>query len=146
MELKYKSPSGMFEVNFEGRDMASVFEALSAFQEVFEQFAHGAVIAKKQVPAKDLRFSSREIDGNVFHEIKYAGDDKDLWGYRFSFGMKKEPKGALFPKYQIDEEKRNQYDNGGGGWFRYRGKDSGSTTTSEPPVDKPVDESGKAPF
>jgi len=129
MEVKYKSANGQFEVNFDCKDQQTLFEELSAFQEVFET-PETVKIAGKDVPLKHISFSVRTVDGNSFYEKRYVGPDKDLWGYKFAYGSSQNKKGHLFPKFTVKEENRADYESGGGGWFRYKGKQQEAPATS----------------
>lgn len=129
MEVKYRSTNGMFEVNFDVKSPIDLFQALADFQEVFEM-PEEFMIGKHKVHVSDIRFKVRNVDGNEFYELTYAGQNKDLWGYRKSFGCSKEKKGHLFPKWNVKEEDKDKYENGGGGWFKWKStKDTAPKST-----------------
>lgn len=130
MEIVYKSPSGLFEAKLEGKGHDDLFEQVADFMEVFEV---PNVINKVEVPLSDIKFVVRENEGNKFYEQRYTGPNKDLWGFRRSFHMKKVPKGAMYPDSYLktDEEKAN-YEDGGNGWRRWKGS---KTAKSAPTAD-----------
>jgi hypothetical protein len=118
MEVKYSSKDGQFQVVFDVKAQNELFEQIASFQEVFETPAE-VVIAGKVVPAGDVQFRVREVDDNKYYEKVYVGNDRDLWGYKLPYGQNKKG-GGLFPKHRIDEEDLAKYDNGGGGWRRFK--------------------------
>lgn len=124
MEVKYRSANGMFEVNFDVKNQTDLFAELASFQEVFENPAKFAINGK-EVSCDDVRFRVRTVekDGKKgeYYELVYQGPNKDLWGYRKAFGCSQENKGGLFPKWAVKEDDKDKYENGGGGWFKWKG-------------------------
>lgn len=137
MEVKYRSACGRYEVMFDEKDQQGLFSKLAAFQEVFEDDTN-VVIEGVEVPASDLKFRVRTVDGNEFYEKVYAGSNPKLFGYKFEYGSQKENKGSLFPRRR--DKDGNYYKNGG--WHKWEGQ----AGDSAPKDDKSTDRKTKAPF
>lgn len=138
MEAKYRSLDGQFEVSFDEKDPASLFEKIAEFQEVFET---GEVkICGKVVPKEHIQFRVRTVDDNKYFEKVYVGPDHELWGFKLPYGQNKKG-GGLFPKYRLSDEDKVTNKDGGGGWRKFIGVPTGEQET------KSEKKSGdKAPF
>lgn len=140
MEVKYRTSNGQFEVNFDVKDNASLFEAVGDFQEVFEHNGD-YVINNVTVPSSDVQFRVREVDGNKYFEKVYVGNNKECWGFKLQYGQNKKG-GGLFPKYY--HEKDSNYVDGGSGWRKYVGGKSEQPAEQQEKTSKSKTE--KAPF
>lgn len=116
MKLTYKSSDGRFVAEFEGRTQIDLYEQVAAFQEVFENNVCTAKINGEVVTSDKVRFVVRENkDGDKFYEKVCEDWDKKLFGYKKSFGSRKNPQGSLFPKQMPDENRIP----GLNGWHKY---------------------------
>lgn len=131
MEVKYTSQCGRYEVLFDEKDQQGLFTKIAKFQEVFEDDAN-VVIDSVAVPATDIRYCVRTVDGNEFYEKRYSGQNSKLFGYKREYGSSKENKGALFPKRK--DKNGNYHKNDG--WYKWERDDSQPEAKKE----------GKAPF
>jgi hypothetical protein len=133
IKVSQKSSDGRIEITVEGETVEDVFEKLGEASEIFFVTA-----AAKQngnvVESTDVRFVTRTVDDNKFHEAVVQSGP--LRGYKLAFGNKKKPKGSLFPKREIPETDRIP---GLGGWFKYK-KSEGEKAESKP------EEKASAPF
>ena len=73
-------------VELEGETQADLFEQLAHFQEVFDESQCG------KCQSEDLRFQVRNVDDNLYYELKCAD-----CGARLAFGVMKKG-GRLFPR------------------------------------------------
>ena len=73
-------------VELEGETQADLFEQLSHFQEVFDESQCG------KCQSEDLRFQVRNVDDNLYYELKCMD-----CGARLAFGVMKKG-GRLFPR------------------------------------------------
>lgn len=130
MKVTYTSRDGRFVAEFEGNTQAELFEQIASFQEIFEDNVCTAKIKGNIVKSDKVRFVVRENkDGDKFYEKVCEDWDQLLIGYRKSFGCRKQPKGALFPK-QMPEENRIP---GLNGWYVYQNPDSDKSENKEAP-------------
>lgn len=130
----YHSAQGQFDFTFESERQDEIFEQVAACQEVFEV---PCTINKVDVPLSDIKFVMRQNEKeDKFYEQRYAGPNKDLWGFKREFHMRKSPKGSMYVHTYLktDEDKKN-YEDGGNGWRRWKGGKNGSTTTTTPTVE-----------
>lgn len=138
MEVVYKSVNGQFEAKFEGKGQDDIFEQVASFQEVFET---PTVINGVDIPLSDVKFVVRQnTNEDKFYEQRYTGPNKDLWGFKREYHMKKTPKGAMYIHtfLKTDEDKSN-YEDGGNGWRRWKG-----SSTPKPKPDTPVSQANKS--
>jgi hypothetical protein len=91
-------------VEAEGDTVLALFESLSQLEEVFRPGPCG-LCAGTQV-----RFRTREVNGNKFHEAVCCA-----CGAAFSFGMKKQPAGVLFPQRKNGDGALKP----NGGWIKW---------------------------
>lgn len=115
MKLTYTSRDGRMVAEFEDDTQTGLFEQLAAFQEVFEDNTCVAKIKGNVVTSDLTRFVVRENkDGDKFYE-KYCSDwDKNLVGFKKSFGCRKKG-GGLFPKDMPEVDRIP----GLNGWHKY---------------------------
>jgi hypothetical protein len=86
MKVNYTNLSGRIMVELEGETQADLFEQLAHFQEVFDESQCG------KCQSEDLRFQVRNVDDNLYYELKCAD-----CGARLAFGVMKKG-GRLFPR------------------------------------------------
>lgn len=139
MEVKYRSLDGQFEVNFDEKDPASLFERIAEFQEVFE--GGDVKICGKPVQKEHVQYRVRVVDDNKYFEKVYTGPDPELWGFKLPFGQNKKG-GGLFPKYRLSDEDKATNKDGGGGWRKFIGSSQQEEKGTK--TDKKSDD--KAPF
>lgn len=131
IKVAQTSANGKITISVEGETVEDVFEKLGEASEIFFVTAsarqNGAV-----VESDDIRFVTRTVEDNKFHEAVVQSGP--MRGYKLAFGNKKKPKGSLFPKREIPETNRIP---GFGGWFKYNkdevkeGEATATATTSE---------------
>ena len=141
MEVKYRSACGRYEATLEAGDQQTLFSALAAFQEIFEDDT-SVVIDGVSVPVSDIRYRVRTVDGNEFYEKVYVGTNPKLFGYKMEYGSQKDNKGALFPKKK--DKDGVWYKNNG--WHKWEGQPGGDKPAQDTP---PASSGGKgksAPF
>lgn len=122
---------GKIEAKIEGKQQDDVFEQIASFQEVF---VTPALIKGVSIPLTDVRFVVRENDkGDKFYEQRYTGGNKELWGFKREYHMKKVPKGAMYVHTYLktDEDKAN-YEDGGNGWRKWKGGKGGTQASTSP--------------
>ena len=86
MKVNYTNNSGRIMVELDGETQADLFEQLAHFQEVFDESQCG------KCQSEDLRFQVRNVDDNLYYELKCAD-----CGSRLAFGVMKKG-GRLFPR------------------------------------------------
>ncbi|MAF25512.1 hypothetical protein CL634_08075 [bacterium] len=99
MKISYTGNNGRVTVQLEGDTQAEVFAQLASFQEVFDETECG------KCQSENLRFQVRNIDDNLYYELKCMD-----CGARLSFGALKKG-GGLFPRRKDKE----------GNWLSDRG-------------------------
>lgn len=101
-------------VELEGDTQKSVFEAISQFQEVFEETACGKCDSER------VRFIVREVDGNQYFELRCLD-----CGARLAFGQHRQG-GSLFPVRKAGKDDKSGLEEGtwlpSGGWMRWDNK------------------------
>lgn len=142
MQVSYTTADGRMTVTVEGRDQVSVFQQIASFQEIFETPMRNIQIGDVPVDSKDVRFQVRKnSDGDEFYELVYAGNSRDLRGYKFEFGCTKDPKGGLFPKRK--DKEGNWIENNG--WTKWQGNKQ-SDGDAKPAASEGKGKKEKAPF
>ena len=111
MKVLYTTRDGRLTFELEGQTQAELFEKLAQTQEIFENRR----CTKFGEESDEVNFVVREVDGNKFYELQYAGENPKLWGCRKSFGQSKQNKGQLFP-HRKGEDGEFLPDNG---WMKY---------------------------
>ena len=101
MKISYNA--GKISVELEGDTQKDLFAQLSAFQEVFDESACG------KCGSTNLRFVTREVDGNSYYEIRCLD-----CGARLEFGQG----GGLFPRRKSKEGEWLP----DGGWVKWNSK------------------------
>lgn len=140
MQVTYNS-NGSLVVVVDGSNQKEIFEKLAEFQEVFN-LKH--TINGTEVDPAHIRLVVREVDDNKFYEMRYTGPDKDLWGYKLQFGSHKKGN-TLFPRYKMDEDEADKYENGGNGWYKWIGDNKSNKKSSSKKTSKSNDDED-APF
>lgn len=115
MKLVYKTRNGRMQAELEADTQTELWAQLAAFQETFEAAMECSREGKK---SDNVRFVTRTVDDNVYHEAVCMDDDKDLKYAKLSFGQHKKG-GGLFPKRKDSEGKYLTHN----GWQIY-GKDT----------------------
>lgn len=88
MKLTYTTKSGNITVELEDNSQKGLWEKLGDFQEIFEETTCG------KCGSENVRFVTREVDGNKFFELKCMERNCRA---RLSFGSHKKGD-TLFPK------------------------------------------------
>ena len=104
MKISYNA--GKISVELEGDTQKDLFAQLSAFQEVFDESACG------KCGSTNLRFVTREVDGNSYYEIRCLD-----CGARLEFGQSQQG-GGLFPRRKSKEGEWLP----DGGWVKWNSK------------------------
>ena len=104
MKISYNA--GKISVELEGDTQKDLFAQLSAFQEVFDESTCG------KCGSTNLRFVTREGDGNSYYEIRCLD-----CGARLEFGQSKQG-GGLFPRRKSKEGEWLP----DGGWVKWNSK------------------------
>ena len=104
MKISYNA--GKISVELEGDTQKDLFAQLSAFQEVFDESACG------KCGSTNLRFVTREVDGNSYYEIRCLD-----CGARLEFGQSKQG-GGLLPRRKSKEGEWLP----DGGWVKWNSK------------------------
>ena len=102
-KLQYTTANGRITVEFEGETQRDLFAAIGNFQDVFEE------TKCEKCGSENLVFVSREVDGNMYYELRC----KDCYA-KLAFGSHKVG-GGLFPKRK-DADGNKLPDNG---WVRW---------------------------
>lgn len=106
MKVTYTTKNNRLKVELEGESQKDVFEALSKFQEVFDETNCG------KCGSENLRFIVRNVEDNLYYELRCMD-----CGARLSFGVHKKG-GGLFPKRK-DNDGKWLPDNG---WLKWNPK------------------------
>lgn len=139
IKVAQTSANGKITITVEGETVEDVFEKLGEASEIFFVTA-SARQNGNVVESDDIRFVTRTVEDNKFHEAVVQSGP--MRGYKLAFGNKKKPKGSLFPKREIPETNRIP---GFGGWFKYNKDEVKETETSSASTEKKVTEAG-TPF
>mgnify|MGYP006138780865 CR=1 FL=1 len=86
MKCTYTTQNGRLRVELDADTQTSTFQAISRFQEVFEESVCG------KCGSENLKYVVRNIDDNFYYELRC----KDC-GAKLAFGVHKSG-GGLFPK------------------------------------------------
>lgn len=86
MRVTYTTKNNRIKVELEGESQKDIFEALSKFQEVFDETTCG------KCGSESVRFVVRNVEDNLYYELRCTS-----CGARLSFGANKKG-GGLFPK------------------------------------------------
>lgn len=105
MKLTYTTKNGRVKVELEGESQKDIFEAISKFQEVFDETNCG------KCQSENLRFVVRNVDDNLYYELRCLD-----CGARLSFGVNKKG-GGLFPKRKDGDKWLPD-----GGWVKWNAK------------------------
>lgn len=105
MKLTYTTKNGRVKVELEGESQKDIFEAISKFQEVFDETNCG------KCQSENLRFVVRNVDDNLYYELRCLD-----CGARLSFGVHKKG-GGLFPKRKDGDKWLPD-----GGWVKWNAK------------------------
>jgi hypothetical protein len=105
MKLTYTTKNGRVKVELEGESQKDIFEAISKFQEVFDETNCG------KCQSENLRFVVRNVDDNLYYELRCLD-----CGARLSFGVHKKG-GGLFPKRKDGDKWLPD-----GGWVKWNSK------------------------
>ena len=114
MEAQYKTTNGRLTFKVDG-DQKVLFKQVAMIQEIFDAESECGICK-----SKEIRFRTREVEGNTYYELICTG-----CGANFSFGQHKQG-GTLFPKRKGEDGKPLP----NGGWSKWVGKPSGKTTES----------------
>jgi ribosomal protein L40E len=106
MKLTYTTKNGRLKVELEGDSQKDLFEAISKFQEVFDETSCG------KCGSENLRFVVRNVEDNLYYELRCLD-----CGARLSFGVHKKG-GGLFPKRKDNDGKWLP----DGGWLKWNPK------------------------
>jgi ribosomal protein L40E len=106
MKLTYTTKNGRLKVELEGDSQKDLFEAISKFQEVFDETSCG------KCASENLRFVVRNVEDNLYYELRCLD-----CGARLSFGVHKKG-GGLFPKRKDNDGKWLP----DGGWLKWNPK------------------------
>lgn len=139
IKVAQTSANGKITITVEGETVEDVFEKLGEASEIFFVTA-SARQNGNVVESDDIRFVTRTVEDNKFHEAVVQSGP--MRGYKLAFGNKKKPKGSLFPKREIPETNRIP---GFGGWFKYNKDEVKETDTSSVSTEKKATEAG-TPF
>jgi hypothetical protein len=127
MKLTYTSRDGRMVAEFDADTQTDLFEQLAAFQEVFEDNTCVAKMKGNVVTSDLTRFVVRENkDGDKFYEKSCSDWDKNLVGFKKSFGCRKKG-GGLFPKDMPEADRIP----GLNGWYKYHKEGNNTNNTSE---------------
>jgi ribosomal protein S27E len=112
MKVNYTTADGRMTVEIDADQPKKVFADIGMFQEVFENTACGAC------GHTDVRFSTREVDGNTYYELRCA-----KCGAKLAFGSHNNDKGTLFPKRRAGKDDQSQLEEGTylphDGWMKW---------------------------
>lgn len=86
MKVNYTTANGRLSVELEGDGQQDIFQAISRFQEVFENTACG------KCGSENIKYVVRNVDDNLYYELRCQD-----CGARLAFGCHKKG-GGLFPK------------------------------------------------
>lgn len=111
MKVTYKSNNGQFEVEFDVKNNKELFEAVSSFQEVFEQNKKGG---------KNYRFVVRKVGKNKYYELLCLDD-----GLKLGFGLKEDDPNEMFPRRK---NLKTGEPIGDFGWHKYNPEDHDKET------------------
>jgi DNA-directed RNA polymerase subunit RPC12/RpoP len=106
MKLTYTTKNGRLKVELEGESQKDLFEAISKFQEVFDETVCG------KCGSENLRFVVRNVEDNLYYELRCVD-----CGAKLAFGVHKKG-GGLFPKRK-DNDGKWLPDNG---WVKWNSK------------------------
>lgn len=107
MKLEYASKNNRFKVCIEGESQRDVFEAISSFQEVFEEDTCG------KCGSQDIKYVTRNVDDNIYYELRCNNAGCRA---KMAFGANKKG-GSLFPKRKDGENWLPD-----GGWVKWNAK------------------------
>jgi DNA-directed RNA polymerase subunit RPC12/RpoP len=93
MKLTYTTKNGRLKVELEGESQKDLFEAISKFQEVFDETVCG------KCGSENLRFVVRNVEDNLYYELRCVD-----CGAKLAFGVHKKG-GGLFPKRKDNDGK-----------------------------------------
>lgn len=125
MLVKYKTPSGNLEFDFEVKDVKEAFERLADINELFENSCVIEIDGQK-IEATKLHYVYRKNrDGDVFYEIQSVGNDKTN-GYRLD--IKCASDGRMWPKKRA----RDGTSLSNGGWYVFTPKQPVDTDEEKP--------------
>jgi len=110
MKVSYTTGNGRLTVELEGETQRDLFDRIGKFQEVFEESACG------KCGSENLKFITRDVDGNVYYELRCS----DCFA-KLAFGCHKVG-GGLFPKRK-DADNNRLNDNGWVRWNRETNKE-----------------------
>jgi DNA-directed RNA polymerase subunit RPC12/RpoP len=119
MKVNYKSKSGRFDVELEGKGHLDIFKQISSFQEVFEEPQCG------KCGSPDLKHVVR-IAKDGKKEFEYPELRCQKCGAKLSFGIMNDGEGTLFPiRFERDGNEYRKDENGKAipkgkwGWVKY---------------------------
>ena len=116
-----------FTFEVDGDTVEDIFQKCSEVQAVFGDLT--CTFDGETDDGEHVEFVARDVDGDMFYELKYNGKNPKLWGCSKKFSLKKKPKGALYPRFKNGETGElltpNIYKNRG--WMKYD-KETGETT------------------
>ena len=119
MEAKYKTSNGMFEFTFNVKGQQELFAEVGKYREIFD-IPKVFQIAGHDVSCGEVNFVVRKVDKFTYYELRYDGPNKELWGYRKSFGVPQDSAQDLFPRHKVPEGDEDKYESGGNGWFKWK--------------------------
>jgi len=91
MKIKYTNGNARIVAEMEGETQIDLFEQISSFQEIFDETCCGKCESER------LRFVSRNVDDNLYYELRCLD-----CGAKLAFGTMKSG-GKLFPRRKDKE-------------------------------------------
>lgn len=129
MKVGYTTANGRLRFEDDVSTTKEAFELVAAVQEIFEEAACGLC------GGPSLRFDVREFDGNSYYKLACNG-----CGATLDFGQKRDGQNLFIKRRDADGRPLPH-----GGWYWYRGNNTGGNSNAPAPRSNSTQQSRTAP-